>query len=185
MSPSNPGSSLRLRQDKAVVEEGLCCPYRGDNRTVAISFEPWKMFWRPFAGVLFDITQSGLHLVTGSHFHSYHLSLFLCPFPPFCWAAVTRVMLHVPQGLSDAWRVAVGGKGWENAEFSLTHWPCSSSSAGGFPAFGGAMLCIFCPSAWCTFPPSQTPGCIVLCILANLCQIFCSVFIHPVNRKMD
>ena len=39
------------------------------------------MFRRPFAGMFFDITQSGLHLAMGNQFHSYHFCLFLCPFP--------------------------------------------------------------------------------------------------------
>lgn len=79
VTPLIPDSCLRLQQDKAVVEEGLCSPYWGDKKTVATSFDPWKMFWRPFAGVFVDITE--FHLAMGNHFHSYPFFLFLCPFP--------------------------------------------------------------------------------------------------------
>lgn len=99
-------------------------------------------------------------------------------------AAITRMMLCVPRGLSGAQRVAMGGKGGKNAELSLTRLPGSSRSTGSSPTCTETVLCVFCPTQ-CTFPLIQTPGCIVPYILANQCQIFYSVFIPPVNRKVD
>lgn len=102
----------------------------------------------------------------------------------FHWVLVTRMMLYVPWGLSGAREAAIRGKGWKNAESSLIQLHCPSGSDGCSPACSGTVFCSSCP-VQCTFPPTQTPGCIVPYILANQCQIFYSVFIHPVNRKMD
>lgn len=180
-----PASRLRLHQDKAVVEEGLCSPSWGGKRAGAISFHPWKMSWRPFAGVFFDITQSGLHLAMGNPFCSYHFSLLyllsLCSFPA------------VPPGSNyqnDALCAARASWCSERSKGRKRVKECGAQSESPalftwqFPAHSETMLCIFCPTQ-CTFPWIQTPGCIVPYILANQCQIFYSVFIPLVNRKMD
>lgn len=173
-----PAFCLRFQQDKAVVEDSLCSPYWGGERTVPTSFEPWKMFWRLMCSAM---------LWSQGFIRPFHFYRFCCSSAHsllFHWALMTRMMLYMPWGLSGAQGAAVRGKGWRNAEFSLTHLHCPSGSDGCTPACSGTVFCSSCP-VQCTFPLMQTSDCIVPYILANQWQIFYSVFIHLVNRKMD
>lgn len=64
---------LRLKRVSAVLT--------GEVRDSIHLLWPTEMFWRPFAGVFFDMTQSGLPLAVANHFHSHPFCLVLCPVP--------------------------------------------------------------------------------------------------------
>ena len=119
---------------------------------------------------------------TGYRFHSYHFCLFLCPFPAVSLGSdeqndALRALRACWCSESSSRRRRMKGCGVQ------IHLPWSSRSTGSSPAFSGAMLHVFCPATQCTFPPIQTPGCTVLCILANQCRYFAvSSFIMKIGK---
>lgn len=165
---------------------GVCVLLTGKIKGLTISFDPWmfcKFFWCFFWCCTIKVSSA----------HGYPQPLTILS----VLAAVPLLMPCCITGQVDnqsyafcavrAFWYSEGsnrGNGQKHAEFSLTRLAFSSRSAGNCLAlcWGNAMH--FLSSTQCMLPLIQTRGCLVSCLAVNHCQIFYTVFIHPVNRKM-